>query len=380
MSIVMPARPTSNVMKILTLIFALTIAGIAGPSNSAVWAQKASPTPPEVDEVIKVNSRLVVVPVSVVDSNGEPVLGLTAESFRITEENRAQVIDSVGNAEKVPLEIALLFDVSASTDAMFRFQQETASKFLKDVLRSEDRAAIFTIGQKGVMVQGRETAESAISAVRSIVPTKEQTAFFDAVRMAANFLEQNTPPGRRKVILIISDGEDTNSDGVLKAIWEAERKVADSIAGAKLRELRVKARDTAKVVEQTKVLKALQNADAVVYTINPGGSSLELNKMAVFGQENMQKFADDTGGTAFLPRFQPIDTKDAFQNTGNMRRNTELLERIFRQLANELRAQYLVQYYSGSEFAQNSYVRLNVGVSAPGNPRVRARQGYFVKD
>lgn len=380
MSIVMPARPTSNVMKILTLIFALTIAGIAGPSNSAVWAQKASPTPPEVDEVIKVNSRLVVVPVSVVDSNGEPVLGLTAESFRITEENRAQVIDSVGNAEKVPLEIALLFDVSASTDAMFRFQQETASKFLKDVLRSEDRAAIFTIGQKGVMVQGRETAESAIAAVRSIVPTKEQTAFFDAVRMAANFLEQNTPPGRRKVILIISDGEDTNSDGVLKAIWEAERKVADSIAGAKLRELRVKARDTAKVVEQTKVLKALQNADAVVYTINPGGSSLELNKMAVFGQENMQKFADDTGGTAFLPRFQPIDTRDAFQNTGNMRRNTELLERIFRQLANELRAQYLVQYYSGSEFAQNSYVRLNVGVAAPGNPRVRARQGYFVKD
>ncbi len=347
-----------------------------------VSAQTTSPTPPppEEDEVIKVDSRLVVVPVSVVDANGEPVVGLKAENFRIREENRQQVIDSVGNAENVPLEIALLFDVSASTDAMFRFQQETASKFLQEVLRGEDRATIFTIGQKGILVQGRETAERSISAVRSIAPTKEQTAFYDAVRMAANYLEQNAPVGRRKVILVISDGEDTNSDGVLKAIWDAERKIADNVVGARLREIRVKARDTAKVVEQMRVLKALQDADAVLYAINPGGISLELNQMAVFGQENMQKFADDTGGTAFLPRFQPVSTGNAMQNSINIRRNEEMLERIFRQVANELRAQYLVQYYSGSEFPVNKFVKLDVALEVPANHRVRARQGYFVKN
>ncbi len=343
-------------------------------------AQTVSPTPPEEDEVIKVNSRLVVVPVSVIDGNGEPVVGLRAENFHIREENRAQVIESVGDAENVPLEIALLFDVSASTDSMFRFQQETAAKFLRDVLRPDDRATIFTIGQKGVLVRARETAEAAMETIRAIEPTKEQTAFYDAVRMAANFLERETPAGRRKVILMISDGEDTNSEGVLKAIWEAERKVADNIAGSRLRELRVKARDTAKVVEQMKVLKALQDADAVVYAINPGGSSIELNRMAVFGQENMQKFADDTGGTAFVPRFLPAESPNEHQNLINIRRNEEMLARIFRQVANELRAQYLVQYYSGSEFPANRFVRLEVGLAKQEGLKVRARQGYFVKN
>jgi VWFA-related protein len=364
-------------MKYLAAIFTIII----GLSAASIMAQTATPTPiKEEDQVIKVSSRLVVVPVSVTDPNGEPVLGLKAENFRITEENKPQVVDNVGNAENVPLEIVLLFDVSASSDAMFKFQQETAAKFLQEVLRGEDRATIFTIGQKATLIQPRETAERSIVALRSIVPTKEQTAFYDSVRTAANYLEKNAPQGRRKVIVVISDGEDTNSAGVLRAIWDAERNIADSVQGQQLREIRVRARDTAKVVEQVKVLKALQDADSVLYAINPGGSSIQLNKMAVFGQENMQKFADETGGTAFLPKFQPVETKDAMMNSVNIRKNTETLERIFRQLANELRAQYLVQYYSESEFPLNKYVKLDVGLQAPGSLRVRARQGYYVKN
>jgi VWFA-related protein len=342
-------------------------------------ATRATPPPTDDDQVIKVSSRLVVVPVSVTDQNGEPVLGLKAESFRIREENKPQTIDSLGTADNVPLEIALLFDVSASTDAMFRFQQETAAKFLQEVLRGEDRATIFTIGQKGTMVGGRENAERAALAVKSITPTKEQTAFYDSVREAAVHLQRNAPEGRRKVILVISDGEDTNSDGVLKAIWAAERKIADNVGGQELRAIRVKARDTAKVVEQVRVLKALQDADAVLYAINPGGSSVQLNQMAVFGQENMQKFADETGGAAFLPKFQPVETADTMLNSVNIRKNTEMLERIFRQIANELRAQYLVQYYSETEFPADKFVKLDVGLASPGNLRVRARQGYYVK-
>ncbi|MEO7673260.1 MAG: VWA domain-containing protein [Pyrinomonadaceae bacterium] len=345
-------------------------------------AQTPAPTPPikEEEGVIKVDSRLVVVPVSVVDPNGEPVLGLKAENFQIKEENRPQTVDNVGNAENVPLEIALLFDVSASSDAMFKFQQATAAKFLQDVLRGDDRATIFTIGQRSTLIQPRDTAEKSILAIRSITPTKEQTAFYDSVRIAANYLQKNSPQGRRKVIVIISDGEDTNSEGVLRAIWKAESKIANNVEGVKLREIRVRARDTAKVVEQVKVLKALQDADSVLYAINPGGNSIQLNNMAVFGQENMQKFADETGGTAFLPKFQPVETKDSTQNSINIRKNTETLERIFKQLANELRAQYLVQYYSESEFPLNKYVKLDVALQAPGSMRVRARRCYYVKN
>jgi VWFA-related protein len=348
----------------------------------SVDAQTTSPTPPiqEEDQVVKVESRLVVVPVSVTNAAGDPVLGLKATDFRISEENRPQTIDSLGNADNVPLEIAILFDVSASADSMFKFQQETAAKFLQEVLRAEDRATIFTVGEKPVLVQERETAERSQIGIRSITPKKEQTAFYDSVRVAAEHLGKNAPKGRRKVIVVISDGEDTNSDGVLKAIWDAEKKIAANVQGQELRTLRVRARDTAAAREQVRVLKALQDADTVFYSINPGGSSLQLNKISQFGQENMQKFADDTGGTAYLPKFQPIDTKDELANTSNVRKNTATLEGIFKQLANELRAQYLIQYYSDSEFPNQKYVKLSLGLTNPANHRVRARQGYYVKD
>lgn len=350
-------------------------------SIAAVNAQTASPTPPPIDEgeVIKVDSRLVVVPVSVTNAQGDPVQGLAAKDFSIAEEGRRQQVESVGTAAEVPLEIALLVDISASTDAMFKFQQETAAQFLKLVMRPVDRATIYTVGMKATAIQQRETAENAAAKLMSIVPTREQTAFYDSLLIAANDLQKNTPPGRRKVLLIISDGEDTNSEGVLKAIWDAERKIADNVQGEDLRKVRVKARDTAKVKEQIKVLRALQNADTVFYSINPAGSSLQLNQMSMFGQENLQKFADDTGGTAFLPKFLPIDTKDQLANSSNMRKNAATLEHIFKQLTNELRAQYLVQYYSESDFPLNKYVRLTVGLQNGGSDRVRARQGYYVK-
>lgn len=374
LDIMKPSIP-QKIFAALNFVLLLSVIG-----TSQTPAPTATPKISDEDTVIKVDSRLVVVPVSVTDSNGQPVLGLKAADFRISEENKLQTLDRVGSAETVPLEIALLFDVSASTDAMFKFEQETAAKFLKDVLRPNDRATIFSVGQSAVLVQSRDTAEKSIISIGSITPTKEQTAFYDSLRAAAEHLQKTAPEGSRKVIVIISDGEDTNSEGIIKAIWNAERKIADNVQGEKLREIRVKARDSAKVAEQIKVLRSLQNADTVFYSINPGGSSFQLNKMSVFGQENMQKFADDTGGTAFLPKFLPIDTKDDLQNSSNMRKNQATLELIFRQLANELRAQYLVQYYSESEFPMNKYVKLDVGLQNRAGLRVRARQGYYVKN
>jgi VWFA-related protein len=247
-------------------------------------------------------------------------------------------------------------------------------------LRPKDRATIFTVGAKPTLIQPRDTAERSITSIGSIVPTKEQTAFYDSLRTAAEYLRKNAPDGTRRVIVIISDGEDTNSDGVTKAIWEAERKISDNVKGEDLRAIRVKARDRAKTAEQSKVVKALQDADTVFYSINPAGSTFQINTMSVFGQENMQRFADETGGAAFLPKFAPIDTKDELQNSGNIRKNREVLERIFAQLANELRAQYLVQYYSEGEFPVNRYVKLKVDVPNKPGVKVRARQGYFVKN
>lgn len=365
-------------INLFVLIFGLLLV-------SEFSAQTATPTPPvkPEDQEIKIESRLVVVPVSVTDAAGNPVTGLGKNDFTVAEEGKRQEVDNVGSADTVPLEIALLFDVSASTDAMFKFQQETAAKFLRDVMKPIDRATIFTIGQKPILVQGREEAAKAAETVKAVSPTKGATAFFDTVRAAADFLRINAPQGSRRVILVISDGEDNFSEGVQRAQRVAERRVVDNQPDPeykRLNQLIVQAQDAAKNSERTKVLKALQDADVVHYSINPAGSSYELNKISVFGQENMQRFSTETGGTAYLPKFQPVDTKDSLANSGNMKRNIVVLDTIFRQLANELRAQYLVQYYSDAEFPEGRFVKLDVKLANNGTNKLRARQGYYVKN
>ncbi len=347
------------------------------------------PLPVEDDEVITVESRLVVVPVSVTDGNGQPVKGLGAENFRVRENNRNQEIAEVSAAEKIPLEIALLFDVSASTDAMFKFEQETAAKFLQDVMRPIDRATIFTIGERPILIQNRNVAVRSMQTIMSIKPTKQFTAFYDTVTAAAQYLKQNASPKSRKVIIAITDGEDTNSDSVRRGFAQLyaslskqlETNGSGAISSQEYRNLLVRKRESVKVQAQRDTLKSLQNADTVFYAINPAGSSYKLNKISIFGQNNLDKFATETGGTAFLPKFLPIDLKNDYENSANLRKNTQTLERIFSQLANELQAQYLVQYYSDGEYPSGRFIKLGVDVNLnlPQGVKVRARQGYFVK-
>jgi hypothetical protein len=298
------------------------------------------------------------------------------------EEGKRQQVDNVGSADVVPLEIVLLFDISASTDAMFRFQQETAAKFLQDVMKPTDHATIFTIGASPVLVSSRETSDKAINSVRAVAPTKQFTAFYDSVAEAATYLSKYAPSGTRRVILVISDGEDTNSSRIAKAIQDGYKKAGSKINdldNKALYQLTVNSRNEASAKERVRIGKSLQDADTVFYSINPAGSSYQLNKMSLFGQENMEKFASETGGSAYIPKFLPIDTKDELLNSGNMKRNAATLEGIFRQLANELRAQYLVQYYSDSEFPEGRFVKLDVKLANPASNRLRARQGYYVK-
>ena len=68
-----------------------------------------TPAPPKDDdfEVIKASSNLVMIPVSVTDSKGQPVRGLQVADFSIKEEGRPQEIAQIGDPEEVPLSIAL---------------------------------------------------------------------------------------------------------------------------------------------------------------------------------------------------------------------------------------------------------------------------------
>ncbi len=146
------------------------------PPPPPLWKAKPTPTPTppekEVIEVIRTTSNLIMVPVSVTDREGQAVQGLTKDDFRLQEEGKQQEITGIGNPEEVPLAIALLFDISSSVSqkGFFQFQQNAAATFLKQVMKPNDRAAVFTIATQPTMVQPLSTAEVAAAKIVTIPP------------------------------------------------------------------------------------------------------------------------------------------------------------------------------------------------------------------
>lgn len=292
---------------------------------------KITPTPKKEspdDDVIKVDSKLVVVPVSVSDSRGEVVKNLRAEDFLLRENGRQQEIESLSDPEQIPLDIALLIDVSGSVNQRFTFQKEAAERFLRQIFQPKDSVSIFTIDQKPVLIQPLSDLEKAVEKLRTIEPARSTTAFFDTVAEAALYLMKTTKPGHRRVIVVISDGEDTFSEKYLSVGTTSAE---------------------------------LQRADALFYSINPGGASIRLNRMSQHGQDVMQALATATGGAAFVPET-----------------NSEL-ETAFRQITAELRSQYLLQYYSNAENMKGGFVPLQVKIPSRPDLRIRFRQGYYLQ-
>jgi VWFA-related protein len=337
---------------------------------------KPTPAPKPVEDtlddtdVVRVTSNLVVVPVAVTDASGNAVQGLKKEDFLLEEESRAQELQAVGTAEEVPLDIVILFDISSSVTArdFFARQQEAAARFLRLVMKPADRAAVVTIADKPALVQPLAPSETATSTILRI-PAAERatpTAFYDTVSFAAKYLGENAPGNHRRVILAVTDGDDNFSTTVREqtvAEYEAQRKAEAQEATRPVGERAAARRDLQSRHQRAVqgVQRAVQGADAVFYSINPGGPSVRLNEISMRAQTGMQTVADATGGTAYVPT-----------------RNEEL-DAIFRQVAAELRAQYLLQYLSNNQAAAGKFLRIKVTTPARPETRIRARQGYFKK-
>jgi len=343
---------------------AQTIRDFPPPPPAPTPKPTPTPAPPKDEdfEVIRVSSNLVMVPVSVVDAKGEPMRGLQVSDFRLNEEGQEQQIVEIGNPDEVPLDIAILFDVSSSVSqkGFFAFQQRAAASFLKQVLKPVDRAAVFTITAQPTLVSPLASAETAaaklltIPAASSPVPT----AFYDTVMAAAKYLVEKSADRHRRVIVVISDGDD-NFSNIVKDLTVAEYRasqkgqVTSAAAYQNLLERRRRA-----VLE---VQRIVQQADAAFYSINPGGPSVHLNQISTRAQDAMESIAQSTGGTAYVP--------DGERD----------LERVFAEVAAELRGQYLLQYYSNSQSSGTQFRRIAVALPTHTELRVRARQGYYPK-
>ena len=342
---------------------ALCLLLCAGPVNAQERPEDLPPPPPAPTpkptpyvpkdsdyDVVRVNSNLVIVPVSVTDASGQPVTGLGISDFRLNEEGRVQEITQIGDPEQVPLEIAILLDISGSVNARIDFEKQAAAQFLKQVLKPTDRATVFTIGITPRMELQRASAEAAAAKLRTLQATKGPTAFFDSVVEAARYLADSTPAQHRRVIVVISDGEDNYSERIKAAIGSTRESQQSA---APQTQLAVYNR------AQSAVEREVQRAEAAFYSINPSGQALKLNVISKRAQDGMARLASATGGNSFVPE-RPED-----------------LDGVFRQIAAELRSQYLLQYYSKDQTQGTGFRRIRVELPQRPALRVRARQGYY---
>lgn len=298
-----------------------TATTISPPSQGA--AEGAKPGAEEVggDEIVRISSNLVPVPASVVDVHGLAVTDLKAEDFELRVDGQLKPIGDLSRSE-TPVQIALLFDNSASLNASREFEKRAAVRFLKSVVRPRDRAAVYSISTTP------ELAQPLTNDVRALVRTIEgfgkprgATAFFDTVAAAADYLQ---PQKTRKIIVIVSDGTDTVSD--LDFNTTMARLLAD---------------------------------DCQVYAVETGNSE-NANLHDLAGERRMQEFAAQTGGAVFVPH-----------------NNVELAD-AFTQIAADLSQQYVLSYYPSTTDPRDGRFRtLTLNVKTRPDLRIRTRKGYY---
>jgi VWFA-related protein len=328
-----PSRIIIRLSYLVPVILVLLVLRVLGQSTEQPVQQGQAASAADQPRVtasgapIRVSSNLVLVPVSVTDSDQKPVKDLSIQDFRVTEDGHPQTIANMQEPGQSPVELALLIDISGSVMPRFRFEQEAGSEFVKSVAGSQRFVSLFTVGPEARIVRQRTNdAAAAVSALMALSPTRDATAFYDTLVSAARYLRQNASPFSRRVQVVISDGEDNYS--------------LDQGLDSALREL--------------------QQADCLFYSINPAAVSVRMNVISRHGQETLQFLANQTGGAAYLPD------------------DWSQLPSIYRLIAADLQAQYLLGYYSSRGETQGEEFR-KISVSIPGRRdlRVRARQGYY---
>lgn len=282
------------------------------------------------EDVVRITSNLVTVPASVVDTYGKAVAGLKLEDFELRVDGQVRAISDVSYSD-TPVRLALLFDNSSSLTAAREFEKQAAIRFFRTVLRPVDQAAIYNV------YTDIELAQPLTSDVRALVRTIENfgkpegaTRLFDAIVQAANYLR---PQPGRKVIVIVSDGEDTLSDvGFDDALRIAQ------------------AADCQIYAVQTKQI------EYVMQTGQPGGSA---NLRSLAAERRMQEFAAQTGGAVYSPL--AINELDA----------------AFAQISADLAQQYVLSYYPVDEKQDGRFRAISLRVPSNPTARVRARKGYY---
>jgi VWFA-related protein len=160
----------------------------------------AAATAQDDDEVVRINSNLVVMNVTVVDAQGKYVHGLRRSDFKVFENGREQPAEllSTFSVEETPFAAVILLDTSGSMESRMSLARSAAIRFL-DGLRPDDVAAVYKFDAEIEKVQDFSPSRDLASMVFGI-RAKGQTSLNDAIVRAAQDLAQRPEKRRANVV------------------------------------------------------------------------------------------------------------------------------------------------------------------------------------
>jgi Ca-activated chloride channel family protein len=314
----------------------LSVAVIIPAAALSIAAQKPKPSPTPIPEdpqgTVKVAIRRVRLPITVTDKKGQFVPGLTKNDFLIMEDKVPQTIETFSDdlSQTTPLYVAVLMDTSPSTAGKLKFQQESAMNFIQTVIKPrKDRVLFATFDDQINLLQDfTDRLDLLDKAVYGVKKMGTQTALFDAIWQFCDE-KMRSVPGRR-VLLLVTDGEDTYS--------------------------RANIRDAIDIAQRTETTIFAISTKAGFLSTVPG---VEAGQVAEKKDKDLLTLAEETGGTAFF--------------TGDMLS----LERSFSKISKELRAQYLVTYNPTNKSYDGTFRKIDVKLSdGHSDLKVRTKRGY----
>ena len=306
------------------------------------------------DDVVEVDTRLVTIPVRILDRRNRFIGGLKQENFRVFEDNVEQEIAYFTN-EAQPFTVALVLDMSYSTVFKISEIQNAAIAFISQ-LRPEDKVIVISFDEEVHMLC--EATSDRATIYRAIRSTRIETgtSLYEAVSLTMN--DRLRSIKGRKAIVLFTDGVDTTSmessyGGNLRDAMELDALIYpiryDTFADVQSMKNRT-------IVKLPTPGEPVLSIPTVGTMSNSKGTTPEEYKAA---EDYLNKLASLTGGTLHLA-----------SDYGN-------LNRAFTKIASELREFYSLGYYPTSEEIPGKSRRIKVKVDQP-NVAIRARDSYVV--
>jgi Ca-activated chloride channel family protein len=256
------------------------------------------------------------------DKHGKFVRDLNQDDFSILDDHKPpQSILNFRRETDLPLHLGLLIDVSGSVNSRFDFEQDAATSFLMHSVRAGfDKAFVVGFNTQSQMTQDFTDNVQLLAAGVHKLHDSGGTALYDAVYRTCKekFLKDRPDHPARKAIVLVSDGEDNQSE-----------------------------------YSRAQAIEMAQRAEVIIYAISTDDSGLILR-----GDKVLEQLAEATGGRAFFP----FKMKD--------------ITRSFAAIEDELRSQYIVSYKPADFDADGRYRSIEISALKK-DLQVRARKGYF---